>query len=113
MDIELLRNICKSMQFVTEGVKWGDDLCFLIGEKMFCVTALTPPLKVSLKVTDEEFAELSNSPGILPAPYVARYKWIFVENANRFSDKEWKYYITQSYNLVKAKLPKKVLAQLK
>jgi len=113
MEIESLRNICKELPFVTEDVKWGDDLCFLIGEKMFCVTGFMSPLKISLKVTDEEFEELSNSPGIIPAPYVARYKWILVEDANRFSDQEWKHYITQSYNLVKAKLPKKVLAQLK
>ena len=71
------------------------------------------PLKVSLKVTDEEFATLSNSHCITPAPYVARYKWILVEDANCFSDKELKYYITQSYNLVKSKLPKKILSQVK
>jgi len=113
MNIELLRNICTQLPDVTEDIKWGSDLCFLIGEKMFCVTDLNPPLRVSLKVTDEEFAELSNSRGIIPAPYVARYKWIFVEDTNRFNDKEWEHYIVQSYNLVKAKLPKKVLAQLK
>jgi len=113
MDIETIRNICKDLPHVTEDIKWGDDLCFLIGEKMFCVSNLNPPLKVSLKVTDEEFVELSNSPGIIPAPYVARYKWILVEDMSRFINKEWKHYITQSYNLVKAKLPKKVLDQLK
>jgi predicted DNA-binding protein (MmcQ/YjbR family) len=113
MNIEAIRNICNTLPAVTEDIKWGDDLCFMIGEKMFCVSVLSPPIKVSLKVTDEEFAELSNSPGIIPAPYVARHKWILIEDANRFDDKEWEYYITQSYNLVKARLPKKVLAQLK
>jgi predicted DNA-binding protein (MmcQ/YjbR family) len=113
MNIETLRNICTQLPHVTEDIKWGSDLCFLIGEKMFCVTNLEPPFTASLKVTDEEFAGLSNSPGIIPAPYVARYKWIFIEDANRFNDKEWAHYIVQSYNLVKAKLPKKVLAQLK
>jgi predicted DNA-binding protein (MmcQ/YjbR family) len=112
MDIESLRDICKALPFVTEDIKWGDDLCFLIGGKMFCVTGFNSPLKVSLKVTDEEFATLSTSHGIIPAPYVARYKWIYIEGANRFRDKEWEHYITQSYNLVKAKLSKKVLAQL-
>lgn len=112
MDIETLRNICTKLPHVTEDIKWGSDLCFLIGQKMFCVTNLNSLLTVSLKVTDEEFAELSNSPGIIPAPYVARYKWIFIEDASRFNDKEWKHYIVQSYNLVKAKLPKKILAQL-
>jgi predicted DNA-binding protein (MmcQ/YjbR family) len=114
MDIESIRHICKGLPAVTEGIKWGNDLCFMIGEKMFCVAGLDQqPLTVSLKVTDSEFEELSSSPGIIPAPYVARYKWILVEDANRFSKKEWEHYIAQSYNLVKAKLPKKTLDQLK
>lgn len=107
MDIETLRDICTSLPHVTEDIKWGNDLCFLIGQKMFCVTGLNAPLQISLKVTDEKFAELSNSAGIIPAPYVARYKWILIEDVNRFNNKQWQYYINQSYNLVKARLPKK------
>jgi hypothetical protein len=85
MDIETLRNICTGLPHVTEDVKWGNDLCFLIGGKMFCVAGLDQqPLTVSLKVTDEEFDELSNSPGIVPAPYVARYKWILLQDVCRF-----------------------------
>ncbi len=113
MNIEILRSICSALPHVTEDIKWGDDLCFMVGEKMFCVTALITPLKVSLKVTDDEFEELSGSAGIIPAPYVARYKWILVEDINRFTQKQWEHYITQSYNLVKAKLPKKVLDELR
>jgi predicted DNA-binding protein (MmcQ/YjbR family) len=59
-------------------------------------------------VRDDEFDELSNSPGIRPAPYVARYKWVLVEDVDRLSRKEWAQYVKQSYDLVKAKLPKKV-----
>jgi len=112
MDIESIRNICKKLPSVTEDIKWGNDLCFMIGGKMFCVAPMDTPLKVSVKVTDEEFGELTNLPGIIPAPYVARYKWIFVEDVNVISEKKWEYYITQSYNLVKAKLSKKELEGL-
>lgn len=79
---------------------------------MFCVTGLDGPFGISLKVTDDEFEELSVTPGIIPAPYVARYKWIFINDANRFTVIEWKHYIQQSYHLVKANLPKSVLAKL-
>ena len=79
---------------------------------MFCVAPMDTPLKVSVKVTDEEFGELTNLPGIIPAPYVARYKWILVEDVSVFSEKKWEDYITQSYNLVKAKLSKKELEGL-
>jgi len=107
MDIDGVRAICKKLPDVTEGIKWGADLCFMVGEKMFCVTSLDGPLTASFKVTDEEFGAMSVRPGIIPAPYVARYKWVMVENPKALTKKEWEFYITQSYDLVKAKLPKK------
>jgi predicted DNA-binding protein (MmcQ/YjbR family) len=109
MDIETLRDICSSLPLVTEDIKWGNDLCFMIAGKMFCVTSMDIPLKVSLKVTDEEFGEMTNRPGIIPAPYVARYKWILIEDVNIFTRKQWEHYIAQSYDLVRSKLPKKLI----
>jgi len=113
MNIEELQAFCKSLPHVTEDIKWGNDLCFSIGGKMFCVTSLTGPLSVSLKVNDDEFEELTNSDGIIPAPYLARYKWILIEDAKRFTKKEWEKYIRQSYDLIKSKLPKKLREELK
>lgn len=112
MDLETLRNYCNSLPHVTEDVKWGNDLCFLIGEKMFCVTGFSLDLKVSLKVRDEEFEELCQHAGVIPAPYLGRYKWICVQNASVFSKEEWQQRILTSYELVKGKLPKKILQQL-
>jgi predicted DNA-binding protein (MmcQ/YjbR family) len=111
MNIETLQTFCKSLPAVTEDIKWGNDLCFSVGKKMFCVAGLFSPLTVSFKVKDEEFEELINSPGIISAPYVGRYKWILVEEADRFSKKEWEHYIKQSYELIKAQLPKKILKE--
>jgi predicted DNA-binding protein (MmcQ/YjbR family) len=113
MNIEIIRNICRALPSATEGIKWGNDLCFMIGDKMFCVITLESPSRVSLKVKDEEFEELTNLNGIVPAPYVARHKWILVEQISIFSKKEWEFYIHQSYLLVRSKLPKKKMAQLK
>jgi predicted DNA-binding protein (MmcQ/YjbR family) len=108
MNIETLRELCRALPAVTEDVKWGHDLCFSVADKMFCVAALDGPLTVSFKVKDEEFDELSSTPGFSPAPYVARYKWVLVEDVNKLSRKEWSHYVKQSYELVKAKLPKGV-----
>ena len=111
MNIEMLRNYCKKLPAVTEDIKWGHDLCFLIAGKMFCVTCLEPPFTVSFEVKADEFDELSSSSGIIPAPYMARNKWIQVQDENRFSKKEWEYYVRQSYELKKAKLSKKLLKE--
>jgi|SRR5580693_3859084 predicted DNA-binding protein (MmcQ/YjbR family) len=113
MNIENLRAICKKLPSVTEGIKWGNDLCFMVSDKMFCVASLEIPLKVSFKVGDNEFDELSSHEGIIPAPYLARYKWILVENVNALTNQKWNYYINQSYNLVKSKFSKKKLSRLK
>jgi predicted DNA-binding protein (MmcQ/YjbR family) len=113
MNIDELIIICKKLPSVTLGIKWENDLCFMIGEKMFCIIILEPSLKISFKVKDEEFDEMSNLKGIIPAPYSARHKWILVEDINVLSKIKWEYYIIQSYNLVKSKLSKKKLSSLK
>jgi predicted DNA-binding protein (MmcQ/YjbR family) len=79
---------------------------------MFCITGIEGPLKVSLKVRDDEFHDMSSRPGIVPAPYVARYKWVLVEEPHALNAREWTHFVTQSYQLVKENLPKKVLDTL-
>jgi len=111
MDIETLRDFCRALPAATEDIKWGHDLCFSVAGKMFCVAGLEGLLTVSFKVRDEEFDELASLPGMRPAPYVARYKWVLVEEVGRLSRKEWEHYVRQSYKLVRAGLPKKVARQ--
>ena len=111
MEIDWLRKLCLSFPATTEDIKWGNDLCFMVAGKMFCVAGLEQPQKVAFKVPDEVFEELSISEGFIPAPYMARAKWVLVEDVTKLSKKEWKEYITQSYNLVKNKLTKKVLKE--
>ena len=94
------------------GGKMYAGFLFSVGGKMFCVTSLEPPFTCSFKVSDEEFEELSGREGFVPAPYMARAKWVMVKNADRLHKKEWEAYIRQSYELVKAKLTKKERAGL-
>jgi predicted DNA-binding protein (MmcQ/YjbR family) len=101
------------MPGVLEDIKWEHDLAFTIGGKMFCVVGLDQsPTTASFKVKDEEFEEISNWPGFKPAPYVARYKWVLIEDINKMKKSDWEKYIKQSYNLVKDKLPAKLRKQL-
>jgi predicted DNA-binding protein (MmcQ/YjbR family) len=105
MKSEFIRDICLQLPGVREDIKWGHDLCFLVGEKMFCVTGIEGDFGVSIKVKDDEFDELTARHGIIPAPYLARYKWIYLNDPDSLSNREWKHYLTQSYELVKSKLP--------
>ncbi len=109
MSLDDFREICLQLPSVTEDIKWGNDLCYSIGGKMFCVVVLSDPIKISIKVSEDQFNELCCRNGIVPAPYAARYHWILVENISVFRNKEWNTRIHHSYHLIKSKLPKKVL----
>lgn len=106
MNIEELRDLCLSFPHTTEDVKWGKDLCFLVGGKMFCATGLDDPTgKISFKCTPERFAELTERAGIVPAPYVARYHWVAVEDPGALTADEYEDLISKSYLLVFENLP--------
>ncbi len=115
MNFDQIREYCLSLPHVTEGVQWDNDLLLRIGNKMFTVLALDAEAKyrMSFKCTPEEFAELTEREGIDPAPYAARYHWVALTSFDVLSKTELKRLIKDSYEMVKAKLPKKVLAGLK
>ena len=109
MNIEQLRKFCLSFPGATEDVKWGNDLCFCVGKKMFCVTGFESNASgISLKCTPEKFEELIEREGIDPAAYVARYHWVTIERLDAVTPDELKSLIGKSYQLVFDKLPLKV-----
>jgi predicted DNA-binding protein (MmcQ/YjbR family) len=112
MVIDQLRTVCKALPAVTEDIKWGHDLVFSVGGKMFCVADLEPPFRFSFKVPDENFECLSISEGFIPAPYMARAKWVKVTEPTRMNSRQVTEFLQESYRLVKAKLTKKQREEL-
>jgi len=113
MDVEWIRKHCMALPHTTEQVQWGYDLVFKIGGKMYAVTPLEPaPVFLSFKATPEDFAELTDREGIIPAPYMARAQWVALQTEAALPRAEIKRLLKQSYNLVMAKLPKKTQAEL-
>ncbi|NQY10051.1 MAG: MmcQ/YjbR family DNA-binding protein [Flavobacteriales bacterium] len=108
MNIESLRDICIALPHVTEDIKWGNNLTFLIAEKMFLITNVDDsPARASFKVPTEEFEDLVERDGIIQAPYFAKNQWVLVQDINTLTYNEWKFYSKQSFELVVAKLSKK------
>jgi len=109
MNIEEIRRFCLSFPYATEDVKWGNDLAFCVGEKMFAVVVLeqSEPTAMSFKCTPQKFSELIEMDGINPAPYVARYHWVALERFDVVNSNELKNLLIQSYQMVWEKLPKK------
>ena len=109
MDIESLRACCLSFPNATESLQWGDNLCFKVMGKIFCIAALDIDSRPRLgfKCVPEIFGELIEREGIAPAPYLGRYKWVGLETLDTLPLRELKDLIAKSYELVVAKLPKK------
>lgn len=109
MDVEWLRELCLSFPGATEQIQWGSDLLFKVGGKMFAATPLEPaPVCLSFKASPENFAELTERPRIIPAPYLARAQWVALETRDALAHAELALLLRDSYDMVTAKLPKKI-----
>jgi len=113
MDVEWVRNLCLSFPRVTEQEVWENDLTFKVAGKMFAHSVLIPaPVWLSFKASPESFAELTERAGIIPAPYLARAKWVALETKDALPPDELAQLLRASYDMVVAKLPRKTQAGL-
>ena len=104
MDVESIQCFCLSFLDATENLQWGEDLCFKVRGKIFAVLDLgSVPQRLSLKCSPEKFAELTELEGIIPAPYVGRYKWVLLERLSVLPAPELKELIRESYAMVASK----------
>jgi len=109
MNVDWLREVCLSFPGATEQIQWGNDLLFKVGGKMFAVTPLEPaPVCLSFKASPETFAELTERPNIIPAPYLARAQWVALETRDALPAQELARLLRESYEMVFAKLPRKI-----
>lgn len=115
MNLARLREICLALPGATEQIQWGDNLVFKVGGKMFCVSCTEPradAVAMSFKCDPETFGELIERPGVIPAPYLARAKWVGLERFDALPDGETATLVTRSHGLVVDSLPKKLRERL-
>jgi len=106
--------LCHSLPGTEPDVKWDCDLCYCVAGKMYVVTSTDKAGKsLSLKSTPEGFTQLTSREGFKPAPYLARYSWVLVDNIDAVADEELEMLVRASYELVVAKLPKRVQRSLR
>ncbi len=108
MNVDRLREVCLSFPCATEQIQWGNDLVFKVGGKMFAVTTLEPAsVCLSFKASPETFAEVTERPNVIPAPYLARAQWVALQTRDALPTEELARLLRESYDLVSAKLSKK------
>ena len=92
----------------TEHIQWGEVLVFKVAGKIHALTGLQPSNTwLTFKASPENFVELTERPGIIPAPYLARAKWVALETRDALPLDELARLLRESYDMVVAKLPKK------
>lgn len=107
MDIDWVRELCLSFPHTTEQTVWADDLTFKVGGKMFAHAVLVPAsVWLSFKASLENFVELTERPGVIAAPYLARAQWVALETKEALPPNELARLLRESYDFVVAKLPK-------
>jgi predicted DNA-binding protein (MmcQ/YjbR family) len=111
-DRDSLLKLCRTFPGVTEDVKWGNDLVFSVGGKMFAVFELPDFESVGLKVEPALFPILTQRTGVIPAPYLAHHSWIRITSLAALPPSELEMLLREAYGLVARKLPKKTRVTL-
>lgn len=112
MNVAKLRKLVSAWPGVGEDLKWGCDRVWSVAGKMFCVLPEDQRTGACFKVADEDFLAITGRPGIVPAPYLARAKWVLLESAKAMPEAEQRRAIRSSYERVRARLPKKTQREL-
>jgi len=109
MNYDSLRKYCTTLPGATADIKWGADECHCVGGRMFAVFALTRSrgASVSFKCDPGRFLELTDVPGVVPAPYLARAHWVQVTEAGALTDAQARELVARSHALVHAKLTRR------
>jgi predicted DNA-binding protein (MmcQ/YjbR family) len=113
MNADWVRKTCLAFPGAFEEVVWEGDLTFKVAGKMFAHTVLeVAPVWLSFKASDENFVNLTERAYVIPAPYLARAKWVALETKDALPLDELASLLRVSYDLVVAKLPAKTRNRL-
>ena len=88
MNLDSLRKYCATLPGATRDIKWGADEVYSVGGKMFAAFGLEKgkAANAGFKCDPERFLELTDQPGIIPAPYLARAHWVLVQDPKALTD---------------------------
>ena len=109
-----IEKFCLSLPGAKLSIQWGADHVYKVGDKMFAVLGPpdAKPHSMSLKTSDDSFAILTKDKNIIPAPYLARAKWVQLTKLDALGAKELKAYLTRAHAIVAGGLTKKKRAEL-
>jgi predicted DNA-binding protein (MmcQ/YjbR family) len=114
MNIEKVRALCEAYAGATVDHPWGpEERVYKVGGKSFAFLPEAPPWHISLKCDPELARILRERYAAVKVPrYLNKQLWNMIEIDGSVPDEEIEELIAHSYELVAAKLPKALRAQL-
>ncbi len=123
MKLEEFNRFCGSLVGTTKVIQWGGAHVWKLGGKIFAIASYWGPnkkdatlpengSKISFKCSDFSYQILIEQKGIIPAPYLARAKWVQIETIDALSDKDLESYIIHAHEIIATKLTKKARTEL-
>lgn len=111
MDREGVGRVCRALPGVTLEHPFGDDHdAYKVGGKMFAIVGGMGGL--SFKVSDIAFEVLTEDGRAKPAPYLARAKWVHLDDPADWPDGDLAEHLGIAHGIVAARLTKKARAAL-
>jgi predicted DNA-binding protein (MmcQ/YjbR family) len=109
MNPDQIAAFCLALPGAREDLKWGSNRVFSVaGNKMFAILDFLGE-DLAFKVDGDLFLGFVDRPGIRPAPYLARARWISMGGRQPpLGEAELRRLLTRSHQLVVRKLAKRL-----
>ena len=107
MTREEFNSYCRNLKATTNVIQWGNSSVWKVGGKIFAICSTWGPeggQKISFKCSDLSYQILTELPAIIPAPYLARAKWVQLTTEEAMSDEDICAYLKTAYDIICRKL---------
>lgn len=110
--------LCARLPAATHVVQWGGASVWKVGGKIFAICSSWgdgdggPLDAIAFKCSELSYRILTELPGIVPAPYLARAGWVQVNRAGALQDEDIAAHLAEAHRLVAARLTRARRAEL-
>jgi len=123
MRLDDFNSFCENLPATTKVIQWGGAHVWKVGGKIFAIASFWGPnsknktlpkegSKISFKCSEFSYRILIEQENIIPAPYLARAKWVQIETDDAMGDEDIRSYIKEAHTIIVAKLTKKLRVEL-
>jgi len=106
---------CAALPATTNVVQWGGASVWKVGGKIFALCSgwgANGDDRIAFKCSDLSYSLLLEQEGFVPAPYLARAKWIQLHDPAALNREELEAYLVAAHDIVAKGLTKRLRKEL-